>query len=125
MTDSASPQAMLELFQKMANPFAFPLQNFLMPGLSLEEVERKISDLKSVQGWLQTNLGVIDVSIKSLEYQKALLEPSTAKTEHTPPLENPLLDPKNWPWNFVSNSPNQADEAPTKPHKAKSPKSKS
>ncbi len=124
MTDSASPKAMFEMFQKMANPFAFPLQNFLMPTLSVEEIERKIGELKSVQGWLQTNLGVIDVSIKSLEYQKALLEPSTAKTEHTPPPENPFLDPKNWPWNFVSNSPNQASEAPTEPRKAKTPKSK-
>ena len=64
MAESDSPQAMFELFQKMANPFAFPLQNFLMPNLSLEEVERKISELKSVHSWLQTNLGVLEVTIK-------------------------------------------------------------
>ncbi len=121
MTDSSSPQAMFEMFQKMANPFAFPLQNFLMPSMSLEEIERKISELKSVQVWLQTNLGVIDVSIKSLEYQKALLQPGSAKTEHTPPPENPLLDPKNWPWNFVSNT--AASETPANPLKNKAPKS--
>ena len=122
MTDSSSPQAMFELFQKMANPFAFPLQNFLTPSLSLDEVERKINEFKSVQGWLQTNLGIIDVTIKSLEYQKALLEPSTAKTDNVPSPENPFLDPKNWPWNFVSNSADPTEEASPESPKPKSPK---
>ena len=63
MTDTASSQAMFEMFQKMANPFAFPLQNFLAPSLSIEEVEKKIAELKSVHGWLQTNLGVLEVTI--------------------------------------------------------------
>lgn len=121
MSDSSSPQAMFEMFQKMANPFAFPLQNFLMPSLSLEEVERKIGELKSVHAWLQTNLGVIEVSIKSLEYQKALLEPGTAKTAQMPPPDNPFLDPKNWPWNFVTNTP--TEEVPAQSSKSKAPKS--
>ena len=101
MAESDSPQAMFELFQKMANPFAFPLQNFLMPNLSLEEVERKISELKSVHSWLQTNLGVLEVTIKSLEYQHALLSPAPDTAKQAPP-ENPFLDPKYSPWTFVN-----------------------
>jgi hypothetical protein len=125
MTDSSSPQAMMEMFQKMANPFAFPLQNFLMPSLSLEEVERKISELKSVHTWLQANLGMLEVSIKTLEYQKALLAPNTAPSADATPPENPFLDPKNWPWNFVSNQAGSAAPPDDKPSKAnfKSPKS--
>ena len=103
MTDPTS-QAMFDMFQKMANPFAFPLQNFLAPSLSLEEVEKKITELKSVQSWLQMNLGMLELSIKSLEYQQALLTPSSAKTAETKPMENPFADPKNWPWNFMNPS---------------------
>ena len=122
MTESNSPQAMFELFQKMANPFAFPLQNFLMPSLSLEEVERKISELKSVQTWLQTNLGMLEVSIKALEYQKALLTPNTAAPTDAPAPENPFLDPKNWPWNFIKPEEKTATEPPPKPGKTKASK---
>lgn len=117
MTDSSSPQAMFELFQKMANPFAFPLQNFLTPSLSVEDVEKKITELKSVYAWLQTNLGVLDVTIKSLEYQKALLTPGSAMAEKEKPPENPFLDPKNWPWNFVSPDVNPVAEPDSKPRK--------
>jgi hypothetical protein len=119
MTDSASPQAMFELFQKMANPFAFPLQNFLMPGLSIEEVEKKISELQAVHAWLQTSLGVLEVSLKSLEYQKALLSPSTSEPEKTSPVDNPFLDPKNWPWNFLKAEESKPAETPPKPSKKK------
>ncbi len=118
MTDSSSPQAMIEMFQKMANPFAFPLQNFLMPSLSLEEVERKISELKSVHTWLQTNLGMLEVSIKALEYQKVLLTPNSAAPADAPTAENPFLDPKNWPWNFIKPDSQATPEPPATPGKA-------
>ncbi len=119
MTDSASSQAMFELFQKMANPFAFPLQNFFTPSLSLEEVEKKITELKSVQAWLQINLGVLEVSIKSLEYQKALLSPSSSEPENSLASENPFLDPKNWPWNFLKADESASPEASGTPRKRK------
>jgi hypothetical protein len=119
MTDSTSPQAMFEMFQKMANPFAFPLQNFLMPSLSVEEVEKKIAELKSVHTWLQTNLGVLEVSIKSLEYQKALLSPTSSEPEQTSLTDNPFLDPKNWPWNFLKAEESTPAEIPPKPSKKK------
>ena len=122
MTDSSSPQAMIEMFQKMANPFAFPLQNFLMPSLSLEEVERKISELKSVHTWLQTNLGMLEVSIKALEYQKVLLTPNSAAPADAPTAENPFLDPKNWPWNFINPEAQAAPEPSAQPGKAKASK---
>lgn len=119
MTDSASSQAMFDLFQKMANPFAFPLQNFLTPSLSLEDVEKKIAELKSVHAWLQTNLGVLDVTIKSLEYQKALLSPSSSEPNQILPTDNPFLDPKNWPWNFLKAEEAAQSEATAKLRKRK------
>ena len=122
MTDSSSPQAMIEMFQKMANPFAFPLQNFLMPSLSLEEVERKISELKSVHTWLQTNLGMLEVSIKALEYQKVLLTPNSAAPADAPTAENPFLDPKNWPWNFTKPDSQSTPEPPATQGKSKASK---
>ena len=119
MTDANSPQAMFEMFQKMANPFAFPLQNFLMPSLSLEEVEKKISELKSVHSWLQMNLGMLEVTIKSLEYQKALLSPTSGDSDKAAAPDNPFIDPKNWPWNFMNSGEKTAEEPAAEPSKRK------
>jgi hypothetical protein len=103
MSDSASPNEIFELFQKMMNPMAFPLQSLLMPSLNVEEIEKKISELKTVEHWLKTNLGMLDLTIKTLEYQKALLSPSAPEVK--PEAKNPLSDTKLWPWNFLAPAP--------------------
>jgi len=76
--------------QKMWNPFGVPLPGFGMPGaagalpfpnpaamfatLDPTEVERKIGELKIIEGWLQMSLNLTQLSIKTMELQKASLE---------------------------------------------------
>jgi hypothetical protein len=117
MSDPSSAQEIFELFQKMMNPMAFPLQNLLMPGLSVEDIDKKISELKSVEHWLKTNLGMLELTIKTLEYQRALLTPAQAKSGDEAKALNPLTDPKLWPWNFVA-ATSQSGEPKTQPAKA-------
>lgn len=94
------PQDLFEAFQKMMNPMALPFQHLLMPALSIEEVDKKLSELEAVQKWLTTSVNMVELSIKSLEYQRALLDPAskTADAPSVPP--NPFLDPKLWSWSF-------------------------
>ena len=40
----------------------------------IEEVERKITELKGVENWLRMNLGFLEMTIKTLEMQKAALQ---------------------------------------------------
>jgi hypothetical protein len=119
MSKDASSNEIFEAFQRMINPMAFPMQNFLMGGMKLEDVERKISELQTVHHWLSTNLGMLELSIKTLEYQKALLTPSNkagggAKAEDN--VENPFLNPAMWPWPYgQANTPAQDENKETTP----------
>jgi hypothetical protein len=99
-----SPQEAIEFMQKMWNPFGVPMPGFGMPGaaagaepgaagaipgfpgmgfpnpaamfatLDPAEIERKIGELRVIEGWLQMSLNLMQMSIKTMELQKASLE---------------------------------------------------
>ena len=58
----------------MWNPMGFPLPGMVAPTINIEEIERKLAELKSVENWLKMNLGLLQMTIKTLEMQKAGLE---------------------------------------------------
>jgi hypothetical protein len=68
------PKDWLEFMQKMWNPLSFPMPGMAMPTVDVKEVERKIGELKTVETWLTMNIGFIQMTIKTLEMQKAALE---------------------------------------------------
>ena len=72
------PKDMFEFMQKMWNPMSFPIPGMGMPTVNIEEIERKIAELKTVETWLTMNVGFVQVTIKTLEMQKAALESLTA-----------------------------------------------
>lgn len=98
-----------EMFQKMINPMAFPLQSLLTTALSPEELDKKIVELSTVKHWLETNASMLELTIKSLEYQKALLTATNegARAMENMP-ENPLLNPALWPWAAMMNAAGEA-----------------
>ncbi|NDP43311.1 MAG: hypothetical protein GZ089_11450 [Aromatoleum sp.] len=98
-----SPQDALEFMQKMWNPFGVPMPGFGVPGaapqgtpaavfanpmggmpfpnpaamfvtLDPAEIQRKIDELKVVDGWLQMSLNMMQMSIKTMELQRASLD---------------------------------------------------
>jgi hypothetical protein len=96
-----TPQSALEFMQRMWNPLGMPLPGFPLPGstqappgasaqpaagvpfpnpaamfmtLDPAEVERKIGELRVVENWLAMSLSMMQMSIKTLELQKASLE---------------------------------------------------
>jgi hypothetical protein len=103
-----SPQDAMAFMQKLWNPFGIPMPGFGLPGaeaaggapgtasggmpfpnpaamfaaLDPVEVERKINELKVVEGWLAMSLNMMQMSIKTLELQKASLE--AMRAAHTP-----------------------------------------
>ncbi|HKA39015.1 MAG TPA: PhaM family polyhydroxyalkanoate granule multifunctional regulatory protein [Burkholderiales bacterium] len=68
------PKDWLEFMQKMWNPLSFPMPGMGMPTMDVKEVERKIGELKTVETWLTMNIGFLQMTIKTLEMQKAALE---------------------------------------------------
>jgi hypothetical protein len=93
-----------DFMQKMWNPFGIPVPGFGLPGapagmpgmgpafagaaggtpfpnpaamfatLDPVELDRKINELKVIEGWLQMSLNLMQLSIKTMELQKASLE---------------------------------------------------
>jgi hypothetical protein len=105
MADEKKPGEIFEMFQKMINPMAFPMQNLMMAGLSVEEIDKKISELATVKHWLNSNVGMLELTIKTLEYQRALLTPTQngepGNSSKASPQENLMLNPALWPWAFM------------------------
>jgi hypothetical protein len=78
MADQDLPKDMFEFMQKMWNPMAFPIPGRLTPTVDVKEIEKKIVELKSVENWLTMNVGFVQMTIKTLEMQKAALDALTA-----------------------------------------------
>jgi hypothetical protein len=80
MAGAGLPKDMFEWMQKMWNPMSFPIPGMLTPTADPEEIEKKIRELKTVETWLTMNVGFVQMSIKTLEMQKAALESIEAAT---------------------------------------------
>jgi len=75
------PKDWLEFMQKMWNPMSFPMPGMAIPTVNVEEIERKIAELKAVETWLTMQVGLLQMTVKTLEMQKAALESLTAGTK--------------------------------------------
>jgi len=74
MAEQGLPKDMFEFMQKMWNPMSFPLPGMVTPTVDVGEIEKKITELKAVETWLTMNVGFVQMTIKTLEMQKAALE---------------------------------------------------
>jgi len=98
-----SPQEALEFMQRMWNPFGIPMPGFALPGttgdgpagampfpnpaamfaaLDPAEVDRKIAELRVIENWLTMSVNLMQMSIKTMELQKASLE--ALRSAHAP-----------------------------------------
>jgi hypothetical protein len=84
MPEEFSTKELFDLMQRMWNPFGLPVPDMLKPSLSVEEVEKKLTELKAVETWLQTNLGLLQMTIKTLELQRSALQTMTARKPEDP-----------------------------------------
>src|ERR1700688_4964621 len=89
-----TPQQAMEFMQRMWNPFGVPVPGFAPPGapgaaaaaipfpnpaamiatLDPAEIDKKIAELRVVENWLAMSQNFMQMSIKTLELQKASLE---------------------------------------------------
>ncbi len=74
MAEPAQSKDFFELLQKMWNPLSFPVPGMVVPTANIDEIEKKIGELRTVENWLTMNTGFVQLTIKTLEMQKAALE---------------------------------------------------
>lgn len=74
MPDAKQPQDPFEMFRRLWGPLGLPVPGMAMPTLDPREIEKRIADLRSIEGWLSMNLNMVRMAISGLEVQKAALE---------------------------------------------------
>ncbi|MBK8324439.1 MAG: hypothetical protein IPL06_17395 [Betaproteobacteria bacterium] len=121
MAKPVTPQDMFDLWQKMVNPGAYPLQSLMFPVLDAEELEKKIRELEVVEHWLKANLNMLQLSIKSLEYQRQMVQGgervrAAMENPEAPPAEGveaeeEASNPAMWAWNMMKQAGTDAAEA--------------
>ena len=110
-----TPQDALEFMQRMWNPLGVPIPGFTVPAppvagqpaaapflnpaamfatLDPAEFDRKIGEMRVIEGWLTMSLNLMQMSIKTMELQKASLEAlraaqAPAHASSTPPRTKP------------------------------------
>jgi hypothetical protein len=130
-----TPQDYFDLMQKMANPSGYSFQSLMFPTLDPKELDRKIGELETVEHWLKANLGMLQLSIKTLQYQKALMTPAEERKSmpEAPQADEAMMNPALWAWQLMNQAGEQmraaADQAasaaqatahqPEKPPKAR------
>lgn len=115
MTATTPPDPM-EFLKSLWGSVGVPLPGMVTPTLDTNELEKRIADLKAVEGWLKTNLGMLQMSIQGLEMQKATLSAMQAISQSASSPEanaNPFANPALWPWNFMQMAPGSEQASPT------------
>lgn len=129
MTESAQPQEPLELLKAMWSSMGVPLPGMVTPTLDTNELDKRITDLKAVEGWLRNNLSMLQLTIQGLEMQRNTLaamqgmSQAAGGAEANPaanpavnpavnPAANPFANPALWPWNMMQQATPAADPSP-------------
>lgn len=113
MTDHASPADAMEFLRRMWNNMGVPIPGMIVPTLDVNELEKRIADLKAVEGWLKMNLNLLQLHIQGLEMQCSTLTAMKQFGENAEAAsaQNPFTNPALWPWNVMQQAAAAAAEA--------------
>ena len=122
MTKPVTPQDMFDLWQKMVNPSAYPLQSLMFPMMDPEELQKKLHELEVVEHWLKANVNMLQLTQKSLQYQLAILKGAEKAQdvlaghdapEPAAPAGGEIPNPALWAWNMMAEAAKGAGSAYT------------
>ena len=110
---NANPSDPMEFLRNLWGGNGFQLPGMVTPTLDTDELEKNIRDLKTVEGWLRTNLSMLSMTIQNLEMQRttitAVKTMSQMYADHSagkaPPAaaegSDSLAQAAMWPWNMM------------------------
>ncbi|WP_028994153.1 PhaM family polyhydroxyalkanoate granule multifunctional regulatory protein [Azonexus hydrophilus] len=107
----------LNFMRNMWGNMGFSLPGMVAPTFDLEELDKRIKDMKAVEGWLRMNLSMLQMTIQGLEMQRTTVSTVQAmgqmasdaarkmNEEAAPeaPAEAPgaLSEAALWPWQMM------------------------
>ena len=85
-----------------------PMPGMVTPTLDVDEIEKRVTDLKAVEGWLKMNLNMLQLHIQGLEMQRATLTAMQNMGQNVPAgvdavagNHNPFASSAMWPWTVM------------------------
>ncbi|HRD35105.1 MAG TPA: hypothetical protein PLR02_12715 [Rhodocyclaceae bacterium] len=111
MTQDKSANDPLDFVRGMWNNMGFSLPGMVAPTLDIDELDKRITDMKAVENWLKMNTSMLQMTIQGLEMQRAALaavkamsqQPADGKAAAPAGSEaNPFAQAAMWPWNFMA-----------------------
>lgn len=110
----------LNFMRSMWGNMGFSLPGMVAPTFDLEELDKRIKDLKAVEGWLRMNLSMLQMTIQGLEMQRTTVSTvqamgqmasdaarkiNEAPAEAAPPAaeaaSGALSEAALWPWQMM------------------------
>ena len=134
---STTPSDPMEFLKTLWGNTGMPLPGLVTPTLDTNELDKRIADLKAVEGWLKTNLGMLQMTIQGLEMQrttvsavqtmgkmaadaaKSMTPEATAEEAAPPPhffqgvadpAKGSLSDAAMWPWQMMQQMRDQMQQ---------------
>ena len=124
MSNEQTPDPM-EFVRQMWGNMGFSLPGMVTPTFDTDELEKRITDLKAVEGWLRMNLSMLQMTIQGLEMQKATLtavqamgkmsgqasaSQQPAAAQDGPTVGETLQQAALWPWNLMQQMQDQLQQ---------------
>jgi hypothetical protein len=103
----------LEFLKSMWGNMGFSIPGMVTPTVDTDELSKRITDLKAVEGWLKSNLSLLQMTIQGLEMQRTTLDTLQQMRQVAQNAQsgdaaanNPFLNPAVWgmPWNMMANA---------------------
>lgn len=109
-----------DFMRQLWSSMGFGLPGMMTPTLDVDDIERRITDLRAVEGWLKMNLSMLQMTIQGLEVQRAALSAVRVMSQSGEGTSaNPFANPALWTWPFPEapatapdNKPPAAEDAP-------------
>lgn len=108
MSQDPNTQDPLDFIRGMWNSMGFSLPGMVTPTVDVEELDKRITDMKAVENWLKMNLNMLQMSIQGLEMQRAAIAAVKAMSAHAkdgetaPADSNPFAAAASWPWSLMN-----------------------
>lgn len=126
-----SQQDPMDFLKSMWGNMGFSLPGMVTPTLDTDELGKRIADLKAVEGWLKSNLSLLQMTIQGLEMQRTTLatlhhiSQAAQAQDGADGNANPFLNPAAWPmpWNLMGGGmpPAPTSDAPAPAASAATP----
>jgi len=118
----------LNFMRSMWGNMGFSLPGMVAPTFDLDELDKRIKDLKAVEGWLRMNLSMLQMTIQSLEMQRttvsavqamgkmatdAARSPSGAPADASATVDgekSALSEAAMWPWQMMQQMTEQMQQ---------------